>query len=49
MGSYSIKDIYVIESKVALNYQNIWLIRSMEWCLKEPQNNQGIGATVTIR
>lgn len=25
MCSYSIKEIYVIEPKVALNYRNIWL------------------------
>ena len=34
MCSYSIKEIYVIEPKVALNYRNIWLLFSGMVALK---------------
>lgn len=34
MCSYSIKEIYVIEPKVALNYRNMWLSLSGMMALK---------------
>ena len=34
MCSYSIKEIYVIEPKVALNYRNMWLLFSGMAALK---------------
>ena len=37
MCSYSIKEIYVIEPKVALNYRNMWLLFSGMVALKSGQ------------